>query len=63
MEKKILVVDDEKTIRDVLVEAFQEAGYTVQRLERWRVDEYDLKGKDRCLMTTLMYWPDVRKTS
>ena len=33
MEKKILVVDDEETIRDILVEAFQEAGYTVKSAE------------------------------
>lgn len=30
MEKKILVVDDEDAIRDILVEAFQGAGYIVK---------------------------------
>ena len=33
MEKKILVVDDEESIRDVLEEAFSKAGYTVQTTE------------------------------
>ena len=33
MEKKILVVDDEQQIRDMYVQAFSEAGYTVKSAE------------------------------
>lgn len=47
--KKILVVDDEKSIRDVLNQAFSKAGYTVllkaaevvfDKIERWQVEDY-----------------------
>ncbi len=33
MEKKILVVDDEQQIRDMYMQAFSEAGYTVKSAE------------------------------